>query len=154
MSVDESLGRLPFEFQLPTPGLLLFNNEFFEKERCFTDICGVVTFNEVRILVTEREDATRLTSNNGVAALDERMELANVEIRVRARGFREAFRDHRAPAALSLGKTNLVAGRFEQLYGSLSDFRIVVIDKRVMEEDDFSGGQLVFRISSLRLAAF
>src|SRR5437870_10379834 len=82
------------------------------------------------------------------------MELANVEIRVRACGFRKAFRDHRPPAALSLGKTNLIAGRLEQLYGSLSDFRIVVIDKRVMEEDDFPGGQLGFRISSLRFAAF
>src|ERR1051326_3251431 len=80
------------------------------------------------------------------------MELANVEDCVLSSIVREAFRNHRASTTLSFAEANFIAGRFEQFDSSLADLRIVVIDKRVMKEHNFSGRQSSFRRSVLRFA--
>ena len=82
VSVNKSLRLLPLEFQLPAPGLFLLNYEFFEEERCLGDSRCVSAFDEIRVFVTECENATRLTADDRITIFNEWLELADIEARI------------------------------------------------------------------------
>src|SRR5206468_3899390 len=67
------------------------------------------------------------------------MKPLNVVFRIRACFFRKTLGNHRASAALSIGDANLVAGRFKQLGRRLPNIGIVVVEKSVVEQNDFAG---------------
>src|SRR5262245_64329 len=98
-------------------------------------------FYQVRILVSECQDATWLAANNGVSVFDERVHRSNIELRVGPRFLSKALRNHRSPAASALvGETNFIACGFEKLRSCFADIGVVVVDEGVVEKNDLSGG--------------
>ena len=68
VTMNQRLGLLPIELKLPSSGLLFFDDEFFKQKRGLRDMLsrdGPLT--QIRILVSKRQDAARLASDNGVA---------------------------------------------------------------------------------------
>src|SRR5262249_17225928 len=137
VSMNQRLGFLPVKLQFPTARLLFFHDEFFEKKRCLRNISGVVVLYKVRVLVPERQNATGLTAYDGVALFHESIKLADIELRVLACFFGQPFGNHRPAAAFSLLRNlNFITGCLEKLCRSLSDLRVVEVQKRVVEQND------------------
>src|SRR2546428_2039100 len=70
VSMDESLRLLTLEFQFPSACLFLFYYEFFKQEGCLRHVGRIDTFDEIRVFIPKREDATWLASYNRVTLLD------------------------------------------------------------------------------------
>src|SRR5437667_9226201 len=99
MPVNQRFRPLALELQFPPAGLFFLNDEFFKQERRPGYICHMVTLHEVRVFISESENAARLAAHDRVAVLHESMELPDIEIRILSRGFRESLRNHRPAAA-------------------------------------------------------
>src|SRR5262245_43408863 len=138
MTMNQRLGVLSPELKIPTSGLLFFNDEFFEEKRRFGHVRCVGIPDEVRILVPERQDTAWLAADDGIAAVNERVELADVEVCILPGRLSEAFRNHRPAAASSLFRqADFIASRFEKLRGRFADIGVVEIDEGVVEENHF-----------------
>ena len=99
VAMNQDRRWLALEFQIPASRVLFFDNKFFKQERCPGHLGGGGALHQVRILVAERQNAARFTSDDRGAVLHECVELPNIEIRIFPRLFGQAFRNHRPAAA-------------------------------------------------------
>src|SRR5262249_53425501 len=78
--------------------------------------------------------------------LDEIVKLSDIKFGIFPRRFRETFRNHRPAATPALlSDANLIPGSLQKLSRGLSDVGIVVINKRIVKEDDFARRQSIGR---------
>ena len=89
MTMNQRFCLLPLEVQFPPAGLFFLDDEFFKQEGRVGDIAHTVTFDEVRVLIPERQNTARLASHDGLAILDEGMELTDIKLRILARSLCE-----------------------------------------------------------------
>src|SRR5687768_7163028 len=95
VTVNQGLCVLPIELKFPSAGGFFLDDEFFEKKGRLRNIDCVRTINQVRILVPERQDATRFTTDNRIAVFNECMKLTDIEGRVLSGLLGKALRNHR-----------------------------------------------------------
>ena len=91
MAMDQRLWSLSLEFQLPASGLLFLHDEFFQQEMRLGDIVHCMAFQQIRIFVAKCQDAAWLAANDRVIPLDVRLKLSDIESRILAGLFRQAF---------------------------------------------------------------
>src|SRR3954470_10328844 len=125
MTMNQGPCFLLSERQFPASRLFFLNDEFLEQVRSVRHRLGVWTFDQIRIFVSEGQNAAGFAADDGISRLDKRMELTDVEFRVGPSGIRKTLGNHWTAAARALGEADVIPGGFEQLGRGDADFRIV-----------------------------
>src|SRR5215204_3486267 len=112
--MDERLCALPLEIQLPAALTLFANDKLLKKEGSFCNGFHGAALEKIGIFVSKGQNAARFAPDDLIALLQVKMELSHIKSRICPGCFRQSLRNHRPPAALSLGKFDVVPRGVQQ----------------------------------------